>query len=50
MVEGSPSRQRWPPCKTKKGMSDEATDVTALTLLTYPLRPVQCVPLSLDYN
>ena len=36
MVESSPSRQRPPPCKTNKGMSDEAADAAALTyLLTY---------------
>ena len=36
MVESSPSRQRRPPCKTNKGMSDEAADAAALTyLLTY---------------
>ena len=38
MVESSPSRQRRPPCKTSKEMSDEAADATALTyLLTYLL-------------
>ena len=31
MVESSPSRQRRPPCQTKKGMSDEAADAAALT-------------------
>ena len=37
MVESSPSRQRRPPCKTSKEMSDEAADAAALTyLLTYP--------------
>ena len=37
MVEGSPSRQRRPPCKTKTEMSDEAADAAALTyLLTSP--------------
>ena len=37
MVESSPSRQRRPPCKTNKEMSDEAADAAALTyLLTYP--------------
>ena len=36
MVESSPSRQRRPPCKTNKEMSDEAADAAALTyLLTY---------------
>ena len=36
MVESSPSRQRRPPCKTSKEMSDEAADAAALTyLLTY---------------
>ena len=33
MVEGSPSRQRRPPCKTNKRMSDEAADAAALTYL-----------------
>ena len=31
MVESSPSRQRRPPCKTNKEMSDEAADAAALT-------------------
>ena len=36
MVKSSPSRQRRPPCKTSKAMSDEAADAAALTyLLTY---------------
>ena len=35
MVESSPSRQRWPSCKTSKEMSDEAADTAAL--LTYLL-------------
>ena len=33
MVESSPSRQRRPPCKTSKEMSDEAADTAALTYL-----------------
>ena len=33
MVESSPSRQRRPPCKTRKEMSDEAADAAALTYL-----------------
>ena len=38
MVESTPSRQRRPPCKTNKEMSDEAADAAALTyLLTYLL-------------
>ena len=38
MVESSPSCQRRPPCKTNKGMSDEAADTAALTYsLTYLL-------------
>ena len=42
MVESSPSRQRRPPGKTNKGMSDEAADAAALSypatyLLTYYL-------------
>ena len=47
MVESSPSSQRRPPCKTNKGMSDEAANAAALTyLLTYLLlrllpRPVR---------
>ena len=36
MVESSPSRQRRPPCKTNKEMSDEAADAAPLTyLLTF---------------
>ena len=35
MVESSPSRQRRPPCKTSKEMSDVAADAAALTYLTY---------------
>ena len=39
MVESPCSRQRRPPCKTNKGMSDEAVEAAALTyLLTYLLR------------
>ena len=42
MVESSPCRQRRPPCKTNKEMSDEAADTAALTyLLTYFERPTQ---------
>ena len=38
MVESSPSRQRRPPGKKNKEMSDEAADAAALTyLLTYLL-------------
>ena len=37
MVESSPSRQRPPPCKTNKEMSDEAADVAALTTTTTPM-------------
>ena len=33
MVESCASRQRRPPCKTNKGMSDEAADAAALTYL-----------------
>ena len=33
MLERSSSRQRRPPCKTNKGMSDEAADAAALTYL-----------------
>ena len=41
MVESSPSRQRRPPCKTSKEMSDEAADAAALTyLLTLSVRTV----------
>ena len=40
MVESSPSRQRRPPCKTNKEMSDEAADAAALTyLLTWTYSP-----------
>ena len=31
MVESSPCRQRRPPCKTKKEMSDEVADAAVLT-------------------
>ena len=37
MVESSPSRQRRPPCKTSKEMSDEAADAAPLTYLPYLL-------------
>ena len=33
MVESTPSRQRRPPCKTNKEMSDEAADAAALSYL-----------------
>ena len=33
MVESSPSRQRRPPCKRNKEMSDDAADTAALTYL-----------------
>ena len=33
MGESTPSRQRQPPYKTNKGMSDEAPDAAALTYL-----------------
>ena len=33
MVESTPSRQRRPPCKTNKEMSDEAAEAAALTYL-----------------
>ena len=33
MMESSPSRQRQPPCKTNKEMSDEAAHAAALTYL-----------------
>ena len=36
IVESSPSRQRRPPCKRSRLMSDKAADAAALTyLLTY---------------
>ena len=34
MVESTPSRQRRPPCKTNKEMSDEAADAAPLTTTT----------------
>ena len=38
MVESFPSRQRQPPCKTNKEITDEAADTAVLTyLLTYLL-------------
>ena len=39
MVESSPSHQRRPPCKTNKGMSDEAADAATLTYLLTPVAP-----------
>ena len=42
MVESSPSRQRRPPCKTNKEMSDEAADAAALTYLLTYLLLLQC--------
>ena len=43
MVKSSPSRQRRPPCKTSKEMSDEAADAAALTyLLTYMVALLHC--------
>ena len=45
MVESSPWRQRRPPCKTNKEMSDEAADAAALThLLTYSCTAPRCAP------
>ena len=38
MAESSPSCQRRPPCKTKKGKSDEAADAVALTYLLTKVR------------
>ena len=43
MVESSPSRQRQPPCKTNKEMSDEAADAAALTYLLTCLAGVRAV-------
>ena len=40
MVESSLSRQRRPPCKTNKGMSDEAADAAALIFFTYWCSPI----------
>ena len=40
MVESSPSRQRRPPCRTNKEMSDEAADAAALTYLLTYLPPI----------
>ena len=36
MVESCPSRQRRPPCKRNKEMSDEAADAAAVTYLLTP--------------
>ena len=45
MVDSTPSRQRRPPCKTNKEMSDEAADAAALTyLLTCPGPLGSCSP------
>ena len=48
MVESSPSRQRRPPCKTNKEMSDEAADAAPLLtyLLSYLLGPLFSLGLS----
>ena len=42
MVESSPSRQRRPPCKTSKEMSDEAADAAALTYLLNYSHGINC--------
>ena len=39
MVESSPSRQRRPPCKLSKEMSDEAADAATLTYVLSYLVP-----------
>ena len=48
-VESSPSRQRRPPCKTNKEMSDAAADAAALiyllTWLLFTCVPARCVVL-----
>ena len=47
MVESSPSRQRRPPCKTDKEMSDDAADAAAPYVPTYcVLKAVFSIPLS----
>ena len=47
MVESSPFRQRPPPCKTNKGMSDQAADAALLTyLLPYLLNLIALVPVN----
>ena len=43
MLESSPSRERRPPCKTNKEMSDEAADAAALTYLLTRLGWHRCV-------
>ena len=43
IVESSASRQRRPPCKTNKEMSDEAVDAAALTYLLTYLLLLQCL-------
>ena len=42
MVESTPSRQRRPPCKTNKEMSDEAADAAALTYLLTSWKGGRC--------
>ena len=46
MVESSPSRQRRPPCKRNKGMSDQAADAVALTYFVTSLGTLHLPPLS----
>ena len=48
MVESSPSRQRRPPCKTNKEMSDEAADAAALTYFLTPW--TQDLPLTRQHD
>ena len=50
MVESCPSRQRRPPCKTNKEMSDEAADAAALTYLLTLQQPLNSQPHILTNN
>ena len=44
MVKSSPSCKRRPPCKTNRGMSDEAGDTAALTCSLTPCPGVPGIP------
>ena len=44
MVESTPSRQRRPPCKKNKEMSDEAADAATLTYLLTQALPFPRLP------
>ena len=50
MVESTPSRQRRPPCKTNKEMSDEAADAAALTYLLTEQDAGSCIEQASPYE